>query len=129
MGKDFITSITKYTMPKELTPVTRDYTVNLHKRCQGIQFKKKARRAVAAIRKFAQQAMGTEEVKIDTKLDQFIWSQGVRNVPRRVRIRVKRCKDEDDEAGSTWVSRVSLLQCNRFKGLVTENNTGKVDNN
>merc|ERR1712146_35669 len=127
MGKRLNNIYSSYKMPKDLTPATRDYTVNLHKRTQGIQFKKKARRAVAAIRKFAQQAMGTEEVKIDTKLNQFIWSQGVRNVPRRVRIRVKRCKDEDDEAGSNWVSRVSLLQCNRFKGLVTEVNTGNVE--
>merc|ERR1711879_1078919 len=103
MGKDKITSRHQYKMPKELTPATRDYTVNLHKRTQGIQFKKKARRAVAAIRKFAREAMGTEEVKIDTKLNQFVWSQGIRNVPRRVRIRVKRVKDENDEEGSTWV--------------------------
>ena len=37
---------------KEIQPVTRDYTVNLHKRLHGIQFKKRAPRAVREIKKF-----------------------------------------------------------------------------
>ena len=38
---------------KEVQPVTRDYTVNLHKRLHGIQFKRRAPRAIREIRKFA----------------------------------------------------------------------------
>ena len=38
---------------KTITPASRDYTVNLHKRCHKIQFKKKAPRALSEIKKFA----------------------------------------------------------------------------
>jgi large subunit ribosomal protein L31e len=38
---------------KEVEPVTKDYTINLHKQLQGIQFKKRAPRAVRVIKRFA----------------------------------------------------------------------------
>lgn len=44
----------------ELQPACRDYTLNLHKRLQGIQFKKRAPRAIRNIRRFAQKEMHTE---------------------------------------------------------------------
>jgi hypothetical protein len=34
------------------------------------------------------------EVRIDTKLNKFLWSNGVRNVPRRVRVRLSRKRNE-----------------------------------
>ena len=45
---------------KEVQPVTRDYTINLHKRLHKIQFKKRAPRAVREIRKFATAEMFTK---------------------------------------------------------------------
>jgi large subunit ribosomal protein L31e len=45
---------------KEVQPVTRDYTINLHKRLYKIQFKKRAPRAVREIRRFAQKEMFTK---------------------------------------------------------------------
>jgi hypothetical protein len=39
---------------------TRDYTVHMSKRLYGVNFKKRAPRAIAEIRKFAQKAMGTK---------------------------------------------------------------------
>merc|ERR1712113_214174 len=113
-------------MPKELTPVTRDYTVILHKRVQGVQFKKKAPKAVKAIRKFARDNMKTNDVRLDVKLNQFVWSQGIRNVPKRVRIRLRRKKDDDDESGTKWYTLASLLEVESFKGLLTEKSTGQV---
>lgn len=46
-------------MPKALTPATRDYTVVLHKECHGIQFKKKAPKAIKAIKALAASNMST----------------------------------------------------------------------
>ena len=34
----------------------------------------------------------------DTKLNKFLWSNGVRNVPRRVRVRLSRKRNEDEDA-------------------------------
>lgn len=60
--------------------VTRVYTINMHKRLHNIGFKKRAPRAVKEIRKFAAQQMGTQDVRIDTRLNKFIWSKGIRFV-------------------------------------------------
>lgn len=58
--------------------VTREYTVNLHKRLHGVGFKKRAPRAIKEIRKFAEIQMGTPDVRVDTRLNKFLWSKGVR---------------------------------------------------
>jgi ribosomal protein L31E len=63
-------------MPKEVEAATRDYTVILHKRVQGVQFKKKAPRAIKAIKKFARTNMRTEVAfanYIDLNLENYIW--------------------------------------------------------
>ena len=44
--------------------------------CSG--FKRRAPRAIAAIKKFAQKQMGTPDVRIDTKLNKEVWAKGVR---------------------------------------------------
>merc|ERR1711963_994997 len=83
---------------KTQEPVTRDYTVHLHKLLHKIQFKKRAPRAVREIRKFATRAMTTKDVRVDTKLNKFLWSNGIRNVPKRVRVRLSRKRNEDEDA-------------------------------
>ena len=41
-------------------------------------FKKRAPRAIAAIRRFARKHMHTEDVRIDTKLNKEVWAKGIR---------------------------------------------------
>merc|ERR1712224_289752 len=106
---------------KELTNATRDYTLNMHKRLQGIAFKKRATRAVRVCARFAASEMHTKDVRVDTQLNRFLWSRGCRNVPRLVRIRVTRTKNEDDEAKEKFYSTVQLLEVESFAGLQTEN--------
>merc|ERR1711982_264529 len=77
--------------------VTREYT-NTHKRIHGIGFKRRAPRAISEIRKFAEKQMGTPDVRIDTCLNKHMWSQGVRNVPYRVRVRLARKRNEDEDS-------------------------------
>ena len=55
--------------------VTREYTINLHKRLHNVTFKKKAPRAVKEVRKFAQKMMKTSDVRLDVKLNKEIWSK------------------------------------------------------
>ena len=57
--------------------VTREYTINLHKRTHDTQFKKRAPKAIREIKKFAEGMMGTQDVRIDTGLNKFVWSQGI----------------------------------------------------
>jgi len=105
---------------KELENVTRDYTLNMHKRLQGVAFKKRATRAVRECGRFAAKEMHTGDVRIDTALNHFLWSRGCRNVPRKVRIRVSRTQNEEDDAKEKFYSTVQLLEVGTFTGLVTE---------
>lgn len=106
--------------PKSSTLVTRDYTIHLAKYTHKITFKKKAPRAIKEIKKFAQKAMGTKDVRIDAKLNKFVWSRGVRNVPGRVRVRLSRRRNEDDESDEELYTLAQLVEVNTFKGLQTE---------
>mmetsp|Transcript_83412 Transcript_83412/g.241008 ORF Transcript_83412/g.241008 Transcript_83412/m.241008 type:complete len:121 (-) Transcript_83412:73-435(-) len=105
---------------KTQEPATRDYTIHLHKYMHKCQFKKRAPRAVRQIRRFAAKAMSTKDVRIDTKLNKFIWSNGIRNVPRRVRVRLSRKRNEDEEAKEKMFTLVQHVPVESFKGLQTE---------
>merc|ERR1711874_184209 len=87
--------------------VTREYTINLHKRIHGMQFKKRAPRAIREIKKFAESMMGTPDVRIDVSLNKFVWSKGVRNVPRRARIRLARRHNDDEDSTNKLYTLVS----------------------
>mmetsp|Transcript_6282 Transcript_6282/g.6567 ORF Transcript_6282/g.6567 Transcript_6282/m.6567 type:complete len:121 (+) Transcript_6282:96-458(+) len=100
---------------------TRDYTIHMSKRLYGVTFKNRAPRAIAEIKKFATKAMGTKNVRIDTMLNKHIWSQGIRNVPKRIRVRLERRRDEDEEATEKLYTLVKYVQVSNFHGLQTEN--------
>ena len=53
-------------------------------------------------------------------MNRFIWSRGCRNVPRLVRVRISRTKNEDEEAKEKFYSTVQLLEVESFAGLQTE---------
>jgi len=101
--------------------VTRDYTIHLSKRVHKQQFKKRAPRAVKEIKKFAEKAMGTKDVRIDTRLNKYVWSTGVKNPPTRVRVRLSRKRNEDEEADEKLYTLAQLVEVSSFKGLQTEN--------
>lgn len=42
--------------------------------------------------------MTCSDVRVDAKLNKFLFSKGVRNVPTRVRVRLSRKRNEDEEA-------------------------------
>ena len=88
--------VKKESQKKEV--VTREYTINLHRRTHKATFKKKAPRAVKQIREFAQKAMSTNDVRLDVKLNKVIWSKGIKNVPFRLRIVISRRRNDDEDA-------------------------------
>lgn len=79
-------------------PKTIVATINLHKRLHGVTFKRKAARAVKAIKTFASKTMGTNDVRVDSDLNKYVWSKGIRNVPYRVRVRLTRKRNPDEDA-------------------------------
>lgn len=120
--------------------VTREYTIHLHKRLHGIGFKKRAPRAIKEVRKFAEKQMGTPDVRIDTRLNKQLWSKGIRyevymcicaeevficfcfrNVPFRIRVRLSRRRNDDEDSANKLFTLVTYVPVASFKGLQTEN--------
>merc|ERR1711976_645804 len=99
--------------------VTREYTVNIHKRIHGIGFKRRAPRAIKEIKKFAEKMMNTPDVRIDTRLNKHIWSKGVRNVPYHVRVRLARKRNEDEDSVHKLYTLVTYVPVTTFKGTQT----------
>ncbi|KAH3899961.1 60S ribosomal protein L31 [Saccharomycodes ludwigii] len=99
--------------------VTREYTINLHKRLHGASFKKRAPKAVKEIKKFAKLHMGTEDVRLDPRLNQEIWKRGVKGVQFRLRIRISRRRNEEENAKNPLFSYVEPVLVASAKGLQT----------
>lgn len=64
--------------------------------------------------------MKTKDVRIDSKLNEFIWSKGVRNVPYRVRVRLARKRNEDENAAEAMYTLVQYVPVDDFKTLRPE---------
>ncbi|KAH0624605.1 hypothetical protein JD844_032254 [Phrynosoma platyrhinos] len=101
--------------------VTREYTINIHKRIHGVGFKRRAPRALKEIRKFAMKEMGTPDVRIDTRLNKAVWAKGVRNVPYRIRVRLSRKRNEDEDSPNKLYTLVTYVPVTTFKSLQTVN--------
>merc|ERR1712080_127334 len=101
--------------------VSREYTIHTHKRIHRIGFKKRAPRAIKQLRKFARKMMGTKDVRIDTRLNKHVWSRGVRNVPYRLRVRLARKRNEDEDSPNKLYTLITHVQITSFKGLQTVN--------
>ncbi|CAD7924465.1 unnamed protein product [Amoebophrya sp. A25] len=105
---------------KQLLPRTEDRTIHVHKLVYKVQFKKRAKRCISEIKKIATKAMGTTDVRIDGKLNKHIWSKGIKNLPRRVRVRLSRKRNEDEDAKEKTFTLVQYVPVDSFKGLETE---------
>jgi large subunit ribosomal protein L31e len=97
MGKKINHVSTVKKSEKELPAVTRTTIIHLHKLLHDVKFKKKAPRAVKAIKEYARKTMFTDDVRIDPELNQELWRNGIRNVDRRVEVLLERKKNEDEE--------------------------------
>ena len=67
----------------------RVYTIPLGK-VKLSQSQHRAVRAINMIKEFARHHMKVEEIKIEEELSQQIWSKGVRNPPRKIRVRMSK---------------------------------------
>jgi len=100
--------------------VTREYTIHLHKHVFGATFKKRAPRAIKAIRTFAAKTMGTADVRLDPTLNQSVWAKGIKQVPHRIRVRISRRRNDAEDAKEKLYSYVSFVPVTNFKGLETQ---------
>ncbi len=64
--------------------------------------------------------MGTADVRLDPKLNKSIWSKGIKNVAHRVRVRLSRRRNEDEDAKSKLYTLVTIVPVVTFHGLQNE---------
>ena len=100
-------------MAKAQTVISRDYTINLHKRLYKVQAKKRAPRAIKEIKAFAQMHAQTKDVRIDSGLNKALWKQGVNHVPTRLRLRISRLRNEKEDAEEQFYTVVSHVEVPR----------------
>ncbi len=79
-------------MPETEIELERVYTVPLSRAWIAPRHRRVVR-AVHVLREFAERHMKSAEIKIDSELNQTLWSRGITKPPRR--ITVKMTKDED----------------------------------
>ena len=85
-----------------------------------VAFKKRAPKGVKEVVKFAQKAMGTKGVRVDPKLNQEVWKYGVKDVPRRIRVRLERKRNDDEDAKEKlYTYATPVLGITNFHGLET----------
>ncbi len=83
--------------------------------------------------------MKTPDVRIDSKLNKEVWSQGIKfvfffllfifdeisfefsHVPYRVRVRLARQRNEDEDSPNKLYTLVTFVRVPSFKGLLTAN--------
>ncbi|KAI7901258.1 ribosomal protein L31e-domain-containing protein [Cokeromyces recurvatus] len=96
--------------------VTREYTIHLHKHVFGRSLRKRTPHAVKAVKAFAQKAMGTKDVRLDPALNKALWSRGVKHINHRIRVRIARKRNDDEDAKEKLYSYVTYVPVASFKG-------------
>ena len=79
-------------MSTNLEPLTRVYMVPLRRAFEAPKYRR-TKVAIRIIREFTTRHMKATEVKIEKGVNELLWSRGITNPPRRIRLEMER--DED----------------------------------
>jgi len=72
----------------------RIYVVPLWIKLRKMRGLHRAKKVVKFLREWVSRHMKSENVKISTEVNEAIWARGIRNPPRRIKVRVVRTKDD-----------------------------------
>ena len=61
--------------------------------------------------------MDTKDVRVDAQLNKAIWSRGIKAVAHRIRVRIERRRNDNQEAAEKFYSYVTFVPVTSFKGL------------
>lgn len=59
-------------------------------------------------------------MRIDPQLNRMIWATGIRNIPRKMRVRVTRKRNEDEDQSEKFFSLVQYVEVDSFESLQTQ---------
>ena len=60
--------------------------------------------------------MGTKDVRVDPKLNKALWAHGIKNVPRRIRVRLSRKRTDDEDAKHKLYTVATFVPVASFSG-------------
>lgn len=63
--------------------------------------------------------MGTSDVRIDPQLNKQLWSNGIKGTPHRLRVRISRKRNDEEDAKERLFSYVQGVNVVNPKGLET----------
>lgn len=49
------------------------------------------------------------DVRVDVRLNKAVWAQGVKNVPKRIRVRLSRKRNDDEEAKEKLYTLIQVI--------------------
>ncbi|KCZ75584.1 hypothetical protein H311_03439, partial [Anncaliia algerae PRA109] len=93
--------------------------LNIKKLAKNASWRYKASSAIKCIRKFVQkQFKCKDEVLLAPDVNKRVFCNGMHNIPNKIRIRVERGPSNKDPLKNVF--KVSLVNVNTFKGLITQ---------
>lgn len=102
---------------KESKPL--EFTLNLASLTKNDSWRWKAKQSIKRIRKFIlREFKRPGAVKIDPEINTFILKNGMRNIPRKIRVRLER---EISDKDASMVYKLALVECPQFNvGTIKE---------
>jgi len=67
----------------------KTFNIPLRKEFLKVPKYQRSKKAVKAVKEFLQKHMKSENIKLGTKLNEFVWKDGIRNPPHHVKVNVK----------------------------------------
>jgi len=71
----------------------RDYVITLRK-AYWLGRSKRAKRAINIIKKFVERHLKTQDIVLDSKVNEFVWARSIEKPPRRIKIHVGLTKEK-----------------------------------
>ena len=76
-------------MSTNVEPLTRTYVVPLRRAFEAPKYRR-TKVAIRVIREFTARHMKADKVKISEEVNKTLWSRGIGNPPRRIRLEMRR---------------------------------------
>eukprot|EP01080_Neovahlkampfia_damariscottae_P011640 gene11640-4881_t len=103
--------------PKAPKECDFEVTIGLRKILRGTRLKTRAARAMREIKKYVRANFGTTDVRLDPSLNKFVWSNGTRSVPSKVRLLLSRRPIEDEDKKGKFYTLVNNMIVSDFTNL------------
>ena len=72
----------------------RELTVNIRREVLKAPIQKRAKKAIKVLREIVEKIVKNKEVKLSARLNEYIWSRGIRKPPTKIPIKIVEKEDK-----------------------------------